>query len=189
MLSVVIFTIIIGIAVTKLPPVTARPLVRFVEAIQRVSMIIIGWAMRLVPYAVFGLMAALVSSTGAGIFLGLGYYMLVVLIGLLLLLIFYLLIYTLLVRKNPFHFFKAIRDAQLLAFSTASSAAVMPLSMKIADEKLQVSSHVSDFVIPIGATVNMDGTALFQCITVLFMAQVYGIEFQLSAHPPFREEE
>ncbi len=179
MLSVVIFTVIIGIALTQLERETARPVVRFIESIQKISMIIVGWAMILVPYAVFGLMAALVSTTGVEIFLGLGYYMMVVLLGLLFILVFYMLIYFLTTRKNPFRFIAKIKDALLLAFSTASSAAVMPLSMKVVDEKLGVSSKVSDFVIPIGAIINMNGTALFQCITVLFMAQVYGVELGL----------
>lgn len=176
MLSVVIFAVILGIAITQLDEKVSRPLVRLIESIQKICMIIVGWAMKLIPYAVFGLIAALLSTTGLGIFLGLGYYMFVVILGLLLLLIFYIFIYYLVMRDSPFKFLGNIRDAQLLAFSTASSAAVMPLTMKVADEKLGVSSKVSDFIIPIGATINMDGTALFQCVTVLLMAQVYGIE-------------
>jgi Na+/H+-dicarboxylate symporter len=135
--------------------------------------------MMLVPYAVFGLIAALLSKTGAEIFLGLGYYMAVIMLGLVLLMSFYLVPVLAVIQKNPFTFFKAIREPQLLAFSTASSAALMPLSMKTADEKLGVSSNISDFVIPIGATINMDGTALFQCVTTLFMAQAYGIELSM----------
>lgn len=136
-------------------------------------------AMMLVPYAVFGLMGALLSRTSIEVFLGLGYYMGVVLLGLILLLIFYLVLVLAVTKRNPFKFLKAIRDPQLLAFSTASSAAVMPLSMKTADEKLGVSSNISDFVIPVGATINMDGTALFQCVTTLFMAQAYGVELSI----------
>jgi len=135
--------------------------------------------MRLVPYAVFGLIAALVSATGIDVFVGLGYYMMVVILGLLILFCVYLIIYSIVIKKNPIEYLKSIKDAQLLAFSTASSAAVMPLTMKTADENLGVSSKVSDFVIPIGATINMDGTALFQCVTVLFMAQSYGVELNL----------
>jgi len=179
MLGVVIFTIIIGVAITQLNRTTAKPIIRFTEAIQKICMIVVSWAMILVPYAVFGLMAALLSRTGIDIFLGLGYYMAVVIVGLILLLIFYLLLNLLIVKKNPLKFLQAIREPQLLAFSTASSAAVMPLSMKTADEKLGVSSNVSDFVIPIGATINMDGTALFQCVTTIFMAQAYGIELSI----------
>lgn len=179
MLGVVIFTIIIGVAITQLPHKTAQPIIRFTEAIQKICMIVISWAMMLVPYAVFGLMAALISRIGVEIFLGLGYYMLVVVIGLLLLLLFYLILVLVVAKKNPFKFLRAIREPQLLAFSTASSAAVMPVSMKTATEKLKVSNNISDFVIPIGATINMDGTALFQCVTTLFMAQAYGIELSV----------
>lgn len=179
MLGVVMFTIIIGVAITQLQNDTARPIIRFVEAIQKICMTVVSWAMMLVPYAVFGLMAALLSKIGVEIFLGLGYYMLVVIIGLILLVIFYLIMVFIVTRSNPFKFLGLIREPQLLAFSTASSAAVMPVSMKTADEKLKVSSNISDFVIPIGATINMDGTALFQCVTTIFMAQAYGVELSL----------
>lgn len=181
MLGVVIFTIIIGVAITQLRPESAKPIIRFSEAVQKICMIVVSWAMILVPYAVFGLIAALLSRTSIEIFLGLGYYMFVVLLGLILLLTFYLLLAMVVAKKNPFKFLKAISDPQLLAFSTASSAAVMPLSMKTADEKLGVSSNISDFVIPVGATINMDGTALFQCVTTLFMAQAYGIELSITS--------
>lgn len=179
MLGVVIFTLIVGIAITQLQADHARPIIRFAEAIQKICMIIVSWAMLLVPYAVFGLMAALLSKIGLEIFLGLGYYIVVVVIGLIILVLFYLVLIIAFTRINPLTFLKLIREPQLLAFSTASSAAVMPVSMKTADEKLNVSSHISDFVIPIGATINMDGTALFQCVTALFMAQAYGIELSV----------
>lgn len=179
MLGVVIFTIIIGVAITQLQNKTAGPIILFTEAIQQICMIVVSWAMILVPYAVFGLMAALLSRTGIDIFLGLGYYMTVVIVGLLLLMIFYLLLVMFVVRRNPFKFLKAIREPQLLAFSTASSAAVMPVSMQTAEEKLSVSNNISDFVIPVGATINMDGTALFQCVTTIFMAQAYGIDLNV----------
>lgn len=176
MLSIVIFTVIIGVAITQLEPQYSSPLMKFVGALQKICMIVVGWAMRLVPLAVFGLIASLLARTGTAIFMGLGYYIMVVVIGLIILFGFYLVLYFLITRKSPFTFLKQIKDAQLLAFSTASSAAVMPVSMKVADENLGVSSSVSDFVIPIGATINMDGTALYQCVTVLFMAQAYGVE-------------
>lgn len=179
MLGVVIFTIIIGVAITQLQKETSRPIIRFTEAIQKICMIVVSWAMILVPYAVFGLMAALLSRTGVDIFLGLGYYMVVVLIGLILLLIFYLLLVLLIAKKKPLKFLRDIREPQLLAFSTASSAAVMPISMKTANEKLGISSNISNFIIPVGATINMDATALFQCVTTIFMAQAYGIELSL----------
>lgn len=178
MLAVVIFTVIIGIAITQLRKETANPVIRFTSAIQKICMIVVSWAMILVPFAVFGLMAALLSRIGIDIFIGLGYYMLVILLGLFLLFMFYIGL-LLLIGKNPLKFLRAIREPQLLAFSTSSSAAVMPISMKTADEKLGVSSNISDFVIPIGATINMDGTAMSQCATTLFMAQAYGMELSI----------
>lgn len=179
MLGVVIFTIIIGVAITQLREETASPIIRFSEAVQKICMIVVSWAMMLVPYAVFGLIAALLSRTGVEIFLGLVYYMVVVILGLMILMTFYLLLVLVVIKINPFNFLRTIREPQLLAFSTASSAAVMPVSMKTADEQLGVSSNISDLVIPVGATINMDGTALFQCVTTLFMAQAYGIELSI----------
>jgi Na+/H+-dicarboxylate symporter len=142
-------------------------------------MIVVSWAMLLVPYAVFGMMAALMARIGSDIIAGLGYYILVVVIGLLLLVIFYLTVLRIFTDTSPWKFLKAVRGPQLLAFSTASSAAVMPLSMKTADNELGVSSNISDFVIPVGASINMDGTALFQCVSAVFMAQAYGVDLSL----------
>jgi Na+/H+-dicarboxylate symporter len=176
MLSIVVFSIIIGIAVTQLAPKTVQPIARLLHSVQEICMTIVSWAMLLVPYAVFGLIAQLVSGIGLDGLKGIGYFMLVVLIGLLGLMFMYLILVGTIGKMNPFSFMRKIREVQLLAFSTTSSAAVMPLSMKTADEKLGVSSKVSDFIIPIGATINMDGTALFQCVSAIFIAQAYGME-------------
>lgn len=179
MLSIVIFTIIIGIAVLSLENSLLRPVKLVLSAIQEVCMTVVKWSMLLVPVAVFGLMAQLTSSVGLSSLSGLTYYVGVVILGLLLLVIFYLGLVTLLGKTNPFQFLKKIRDVQLLAFSTTSSAAVMPLSLKTAEEELKVDKTISNFIIPIGATVNMDGTALYQTITTLFIAQAYGLEMSL----------
>ena len=176
MLSIVVFTIIIGIAVTQLSTSNLKPIVKMLQAIQEVCMTVVSWAMLIVPYAVFGLMAQLSSGIGIDGLAGIGYYVGVVMLGLVLLMLFYLLLVAIIGRANPVDFLHKIREVQLLAFSTTSSAAVMPLSMKTADEQLSVSSKISDFVIPVGATINMDGTALFQCISALFIAQAYGME-------------
>ncbi len=180
MLSIVIFTIIIGIAILSLSENLQRPVKLILSAIQEICMTIVRWAMLLVPIAVFGLMAQLTSSVGLNSLAGLGYYVLVVLMGLLFLVFIYLLLVSIIGKRNPFSFLRKIRDAQLLAFSTTSSAAVMPLSLKIAEEELKVDKSISNFIIPIGATVNMDGTALYQTITTLFIAQAYGLELGLT---------
>ena len=179
MLSIVIFTIIIGVAVLSLEDSLLRPVKLLLSAIQEVCMTVVKWSMLLVPIAVFGLMAQLTSSVGLSSLSGLTYYVGVVLLGLLLLVIFYLGLIVLLGKTNPLRFLKKIRDVQLLAFSTTSSAAVMPLSLKTAEEELKVDKTISNFIIPIGATVNMDGTALYQTITTLFIAQAYGLEMSL----------
>jgi len=179
MLSIVIFTIIIGVAVLSLPDDLLKPVKLLLSAIQEICMTVVKWAMKLVPIAVFGLMAQLTSSVGLNSLSGLGFYVLVVLIGLLMLVGVYLLMVSVLGRTNPFKFLRRITDVQLLAFSTTSSAAVMPLSLKTAEEELKVDASISNFIIPIGATVNMDGTALYQTITTLFIAQAYGLEMSL----------
>src|SRR5690554_7028816 len=134
--------------------------------------------MLLVPVAVFGLIAQLTLSVGVESLTGIGMYVVVVIIGLLLLLIFYMALVFFIGKRNPFTFLKHIREAQLLAFSTTSSAAVMPVSMKTAEEDLNIDPSVSNFLIPIGATINMDGTAIYQCISSLFIAQAYGIDLE-----------
>ncbi len=179
MLSIVIFTIIIGLAITALSEQMQQPIMRLLSAVQEICMTVVRWAMKIVPLAVFGLMAQLSSSIGVQSLAGIGFYVIIVLLGLLLLLIFYMLVLAILGKRNPFKVLRSIRDVQLLAFSTTSSAAVMPLSLQTAEDKLNIKPAVSNFIIPVGATVNMDGTAIFQCITTLFIAQSYGMEMSL----------
>jgi len=119
-------------------------------------------------------------QTGLDALLGMSVYVGTVLLGLFLLLIFYLVIVFIIGRRNPLIFLNNIREVMLLAFSTSSSAAVMPLSMKTAEEELGVSKPISQFVIPLGATVNMDGTALYQVIAAVFLTQAYGIDLTLA---------
>jgi Na+/H+-dicarboxylate symporter len=184
MLAIVIFTIIIGVAVVQLSNSMKEPIMRLLSAIQEICMTIVKWAMRLVPYAVFGLIAQLVASIGISSLKGIGLYVATVLVGLLILLIIYMVIVGTFGRQNPFAFLKKIREVQLLAFSTTSSAAVMPLSIKTAQDELGVSKSVSNFLIPVGATVNMDGTAIYQCISALFIAQAYGLEMSMASIVP-----
>lgn len=179
MLSIVIFTVIIGIAITSLNKKTQQPIMSLLSAIQEICLTIVNWAMKIVPFAVFGLMVQLISSIGLSSLAGIGLYIGTVLLALGMLLFIYLLAVGVLGKTNPFLFLKSIRDVQLLAFSTTSSAAVMPLSLKTAEDKLKIDGSISNFIIPIGATVNMDGTAVYQCITTLFLAQSYGIEMSL----------
>jgi Na+/H+-dicarboxylate symporter len=181
MLPIVIFSIIIGLAITQLHYDQLNPVARVLGAIQEICMTVVKWAMKLVPFAVFGLIAQLVSTIGLESLNSIGLYVLTVIIGLTLLLLIYLLIILTLGKYNPLTFLKQVTDVQLLAFSTTSSAAVMPLSIETAQDKLGVSKGISNFLIPIGATVNMDGTALYQVVSTLFIAQAYGLEMTIPA--------
>ncbi len=181
MLQVVIFSIIIGLALVSIKPEKSKPILNLLSSVQDVCMKIVRWTMLLAPIAVFGLLAQLTMKTGIQSLFSIGYYVGTVMLGLFIMLLVYLLIVMVLGKKNPLTFLRDIREAQLLAFSTDSSIVTMPLSIKIAEEKLKVKASVSNFVIPIGATINMDGTALYQGVATIFLAQIFGIELGLGA--------
>ena len=180
MFQIVVFAILIAIALVSIKPENAKPLLDLCVSIQDVSMKVVSWAMVIAPLAVFGLLAQISIEAGLNALLGMTAYVGTVLLGLLLLLLFYLTIVVFVGRRNPLAFLGKIREVQLLAFSTSSSAAVMPLSMKTAVHKLGVSKPVAQFVIPLGATVNMDGTALYQVVAAVFLTQVYGIDLSFA---------
>ncbi|MFZ7102034.1 MAG: dicarboxylate/amino acid:cation symporter [Peptococcaceae bacterium] len=181
MLQVVLFAVIIGLALVALAPDQSRPLLDLLNSIQEVCMTVVRWAMLLAPVAVYGLIAQIAMQVGLDALLGMAVYVGTVLAGLFILLIFYLLLITFIAGKSPRWFLRNIREVQLLAFSTSSSAAVMPLSLKTAEEKLKVRAAVSQFLIPLGATINMDGTALYQGVATVFLAQVFDVQLTLPA--------
>ena len=179
MLAIVILSIFTGIALVAVGSEAARPVTELAESIQNISLKIVEWAMFLAPVAVFGLLFDIVIRVGFEAILGMSVYIITVLTGLLILMCFYLVIVRLLGKRNIISFLKSIREVQLLAFSTSSSAAVMPLSMETAEKKLKVSPSVSKFIVPLGATINMDGTALYQVCAAVFLTQVFGIDLSL----------
>jgi proton glutamate symport protein len=181
MLQVVILAIIGGVVLLTMPGPQAQPLLELANSIQQASMKVVSWAMALAPLAVFGLLCDITIRVGFDAILGMGVYVGTVLLGLVALLCVYMVIVAVLGRRNPFKFLAAIRECQLLAFSTSSSAAVMPLSMKTAETELEVDKPIANFIIPLGATVNMDGTALYQVVAAVFLAQVYAIELSTPA--------
>jgi len=176
MLQIVIYAIITGIAIVAMPEEKTAPLRKILEVVQDIALKIVGWAMLLAPYAVFGLLADIAIRVGLDAILGMSVYVGTVILGLLVLLSFYLVVVMVIARQSPMKFLVSIRDVQLLAFSTSSSAAVMPLSMQTAENKLNVKPSIAKFIVPLGATINMDGTALYQVVAALFLTQVYGIE-------------
>ena len=180
MLQIVIAAVLAGVALVSLDADRTRPLIHLVQVVQEAALVIVGWAMRLAPIAVFGLICDFVMRVGLSALVSLSAYILSVLGGLVLLLLVYLLIVLVLGRRNPVHFLRQVLDAQLLAFSTSSSAATMPLSLKIAETRLKVRPAISRFIIPLGATVNMDGTALYQTVAALFMAQLFQVDLSVA---------
>lgn len=176
MLQLVVFSIFIGVALVLLNPLHARPLIDLARAVRELSMVIVGWAMLLAPVAVLGLLAQITMQVGVNAILGMSVYVGTVLLGLVLLIMLYLVLVRFVGRIRSTVFLSNVRDLQLLAFSTSSSAAVMPLSIKTAEEKLGVHPSTSNFIIPLGATINMDGTALYQVVAAIFLTQVFGID-------------
>lgn len=181
MLQIVIFSIIFGIALVSMLPAQAKPMLELLGSLQEVCMTIVRGAMRLAPIAVFGLMAQLTTKIGFSALLGMAIYVATVLIGLLVLLSFYMLMLRVFIGEKPMRFLSVTRDVLLLAFSTSSSATVMPLSIKTAEQQLNVRPSISQFVIPLGATINMNGTALYQAVATVFLAQVYGIDLSIGS--------
>jgi Na+/H+-dicarboxylate symporter len=175
MLEIIIAAAIFGAAILVMKAGEAAPLRHLLESVQTASLTIINFLMRFAPIAVFGLIAKVMITNGLGALAGLGAY-----IGtFLLVLVSILLVYGLIVialGRNPFDFARNIREPFLLAFSTSSSSATMPVTLQTAETKLGISPTVSRMVIPLGTTINMDGTAAYQSCVVVFLAQVYGID-------------
>jgi proton glutamate symport protein len=176
MLATVILALFLGMAIVALDSKRTQPFLQWIDVIQSIAMKIIEWAMKLAPIAVFGLICNITMRVGFGAIAGMAAYVGTVVAGLFLLLLFYLLIVWSLGQMSPLQFLKKIGDVQLLAFSTSSSAAAMPLSMATAEKRLAVAPPVARFIVPLGATINMDGTALYQVSATVFLTQVYGVE-------------
>ncbi len=182
LLPLIFFSVIFGAAISLLPNDQRRTVVLFLEGINGASMIVIGWVMKLAPYAVFALIGSVVAQFGLDLLQSLLIYAITVAAGLAL---HTFVTIGLLVRfaagLNPVAFFKRIVPVQVFGFSTSSSSATLPLTMSTAETKLGISKQVSSFVLPLGATINMDGTALYQAVAVMFIAQIYGIPLGLTA--------
>jgi Na+/H+-dicarboxylate symporter len=176
MLQIIFFALLMGIAVTLVPGDKGKPLIDFFDAVSEAMIQMVHIVMKLAPIGVLALIAAVVGKFGAEILLSLLKYSLVVIAGLAIhMLVVYSAAIRFLARRGPIEFFRGIRPAQLIAFSTSSSNATLPVTMECAEENLGVSEEVSSFVLPLGATINMDGTALYQGVAAIFIAQVYGL--------------
>lgn len=177
MLQVIFFAIFFGIGLILIPEKTAQPVKDFFDGFNEVILKMIDLIMLAAPYGVFALLAALVvEAPSADLFAALGMYALCVVGGLVLMIGVYVLLVWIFTKHTPKSFLNGIGPAQLLAFSTSSSAATLPVTMERVEEHLGVKREVTSFVLPIGATINMDGTSLYQAVAAVFIAQAFGMD-------------
>lgn len=181
MLQIVIASILLGIALITIPQVNRTFFSELCITGQMLSMKIISWAMALAPYAVFGILADITIKTGLDALLSVTVYAMTVFAGLLCMMLVYIAIVKFIAHIPVKSFLQNIKEVQLLAFSTSSSAATMPFSIEAAEKKLKFKPEISRIVIPLGATINMDGTALYQAIAAIFLCQVFGIDLTSTA--------
>ncbi len=177
MLGLIFFSLLFGFFMTRIEKPYHDALFNFWQGVFQVMMTMTDWIMRFAPIGVFGLVAKVVANTGYTAFVPLAWFFVSVLLGLAVHFLVVLPLLLLLIgRVNPLRHYAAMAPALLTAFSTSSSAATLPMNMECLEKKAGVSTRVSSFVLPLGATVNMDGTALYECVAAMFIAQVYGIE-------------
>ncbi|NER16522.1 dicarboxylate/amino acid:cation symporter [Spongiivirga citrea] len=173
MLQVIFFTMILGISLLLIGEKRARPLKDFFDSLNDVVLKMVDLIMLTAPFAVFALLAqVVVTADDPEILTKLLSYSMVVVSGLLLMIVFYAIVVAVYTKKNPIWFLKQLSPAQLLAFSTSSSAATLPVTMERVEEHIGVDKEVSSFVLPVGATINMDGTSLYQAVAAVFIMQV-----------------
>ena len=177
MLQVIFFAIFFGIGLILIPEEKGAIVKKFFDGFNDVILKMVDLIMLAAPYGVFALLAALVvESPSVDLFKALGWYSLTVILGLLMMIGIYILIVAIYTKKDPKYFINGISPAQLLAFSTSSSAATLPVTMERVTEHLGVEEEVASFVLPIGATINMDGTSLYQAVAAVFIAQAFGMD-------------
>jgi len=180
MLQVIFFSILFAISLLLIGEKTAQPIKSFFDSLNAVVLKMVDLIMLFAPYAVFALLASVVvSSSDPELLLALLKYAGVVVLGLVLMIVFYLILIATVVKKSPLWFIKNISPAQLLAFSTSSSAATLPVTMERVEEHIGVDKEVASFVLPVGATINMDGSSLYQAIAAVFIAQALSFDLTL----------
>ena len=182
MLQIIFFALFFGIGMILLPQETSKPVKDFFDSFNAVILKLIDMIMMAAPYGVFALLAALVvEAPSLELFQALALYAITLLLGLAAMIAVYSIIVKIFTGRSPSSFFKGIAPAQLLAFSTSSSAATLPVTMECVEENLGVDKEVTSFVLPIGATINMDGTSVYQGVAAVFIAQAFGLDLSLSA--------
>ncbi|NPA41736.1 MAG: dicarboxylate/amino acid:cation symporter [Aquificae bacterium] len=180
-LQIIFFAVLFGLATLAIPKEKMKHVFNLFDGLNDGLINLTKWIVKLTPVGVFALVGFLVADMGIEVFFSLWKYALTVILGLLIHAFVTLpLLAFLLGRYNPYRYFLQVREAPLLAFSTASSAATLPVSMQVAEEKGKVRKETAGFVLPLGATINMDGTALYESVAAVFIANVYGVELSIS---------
>jgi Na+/H+-dicarboxylate symporter len=178
LLQIIIFTILFGISITQIPKAYSKAILEIITAINKSMIIILNWILKLAPFGVFALIAPLAGQLGLSILLSLLRYSLIFLMAIIIQMgIVYTFSLQFLSGLNSLKFYKIIRPAQLIAFGTTSSLATLPVSMKCAEEGMGISKEVSSFILPLGANLYRDGTGIYQIVSVVFLAQIYNINF------------
>ena len=176
-LGVIFFAIFFGFAITRLPTAKAKPVLSFFQSAFEAMMQVTHAVISLAPIGVFGLISRAVVSMGGELFQAVGLYMITIAAGLTIhFLVILPVLFFLLTRRNPLDHYRAMAAVMAMAFSTSSSSATLPLTLDAVEKKAGVSNKISSFVLPMGSTVNMDGTALYECAGVIFIAQALGID-------------
>ncbi|MGB2306094.1 MAG: dicarboxylate/amino acid:cation symporter [Flavobacteriaceae bacterium] len=182
MLQIIFFALFFGIGMILLPKKKSKPVKKFFDSFNDVILKMIDMIMKIAPYGVFALLAALVvEAPSLELFQALGMYAITLILGLALMIVVYIIIVNVFTKRSTSFFMKGIAPAQLLAFSTSSSAATLPVTMECVEDSLKVDEEVASFVLPIGATINMDGTSVYQGVAAVFIAQAFGLDLSLSA--------
>jgi len=180
-LALIFFSIMFGLGITLLEDKRKAPLLKFFDSFFHAMMKITHSIILLAPIGVFGLISKAVANTGFELFKAIGMYMITIAVGLSLYILIVLpLIFFIFTRINPLHHYKAMANAMAMAFSTSSSGATLPVTMDCVENKVGASNRVTSFVLPLGATINMDGTALYECAGALFIAQILGLDLSLT---------
>lgn len=181
MLQVIFFALAFGIVLTLLPREKSQPVLAFFDGVNEAMLKLVMIIMEIAPYGVFALIAAMIAEFGLSIIATLAKYSIVVVLGLLIHAgVTYPALLKTFTKFSLQKFFRGIRPAQLIAFSSSSSSATLPVTMECVEENLGVSKSVAGFVLPLGATINMDGTALYQGVAAVFIAQVFGMQLSLA---------
>lgn len=181
MLQIIIFALFLGVGCTAIPEEKGKAFINFFDSVAEIMYKITAFVMELAPYGVFGLIAPVVAKNGPAVLLPLIKVVIAVYIGCILHAgLVYSSSVSIFAKMSPIKFFKGIAPAGITAFSTSSSAGTLPVTMKAAKENLGVPDKIASFVLPLGATINMDGTAMYQGVCALFVAQIYGVELTLA---------